>query len=103
MSINILPGTPETLRTMKGQKFVPHEGEGVVFVKLVMIRPETMEKDDPEKTVEDASGVILCGQLDEIRDQIGQWVDESAAEYRKLTKKVTSDQEPKPQPPTERW
>lgn len=69
---------------MNGQKFVPHAGEGVVFVKLVLIKPETMEKGDLVKTVEDAEGVVLCGDLKEIRDQVSKWIDESATEYRKV-------------------
>ena len=81
MSINILPGTDETLESMKGQVFIPHKGEGVVYLKLVMIKPDTMEKGDPKKLIEDSQGVILCGQLDEMQEQIDQWFQESAEEY----------------------
>ena len=94
MSINILPGTPETLAEMMGQKFVPPAGEGVVFVKLVMIKPDTMEKGDPAKTIQDAQGVLLCGQLDEIQKQVNEWLAESGQEQ---------EPEPTPQPPQERW
>ena len=81
MSINILPGTSKTLASMKGQKFKPHEGEGLVYIKLVMIKPETMEEGDPEQLVEDSEGVILCGQLDKIRNQIDKWFQDAVKEY----------------------
>ncbi len=82
MSINILPGTPKTLASMKGQKFVPHEGEGLVYIKLVMVQPDTMEHGDPQELIEDAEGVILCGQMDGIRAQINKWFDEAAQRYQ---------------------
>lgn len=83
MSIDILPGTPETLQKMKGQKFAPHAGEGVLYVKFVMVRPSTIESGDPEALINDAQGVILCGQLSEIKEQINKWFDEAAEEYSK--------------------
>ena len=83
MSINILPGTPETLASMKGQKFVPHEGEGLVYIKLVMVKPDTMEHGDPAQLINDSDGVMICGQMDKIRDQINQWFDDAAAQYIK--------------------
>lgn len=82
MSINILPGTKETLESMKGEAFVPHEGEGIVYLKLVMIKPDTIQE-DPQGLVEDAPAVILCGQLDEIGIQISKWFKESTEEYKK--------------------
>lgn len=81
MSINILPGTDETLDSMKGQTFTPHKGEGVVYLKLVMIKPDTMENGDPKTLIENAPSVVLCGQLDDIKEQIGKWFQESAEEY----------------------
>ena len=81
MSINILPGTSETLASMKGQKFKPHAGEGLVYIKLVMIKPETMENGDPEALVEGSEGVVLCGQLDKIQNQIDKWFQDAAKEY----------------------
>lgn len=81
MSINILPGTSEALESMKGQKFVPQKGEGLVYIKLVMVKPDTMENGDPRQLVDDAQGVILCGQLDKIQDQIKKWFEDAAKEY----------------------
>jgi len=82
MSINILPGTPETLASMKGQKFAPHDGEGLVYIKLVMVKPDTMENGDPEELISDAPGVIVCGQLDEIGKQITTWFEDAARKYK---------------------
>lgn len=83
MSIDILPGTSETLQKMKGQKLVPSDGEGVLYVKFVMVKPSTIESGDPETLINDAQGVILCGQLSEIKEQINKWFDEAAEEYSK--------------------
>ena len=86
--INILPGTPENLELMKGQKFVPQKGEGFVYLKLVMIKPDTMENGDPAQSVEDAEGVILCGRLDKIQGQIRTWFNEAAIDYRKSSGEI---------------
>lgn len=98
MSINILPGTKEALDQMKGQVVVPHEGEGVVYVKIAFIKPETMCDGDPAQVVENAPGVILCGQLAEIQTQISKWFAESQAEYLTATKKPDIEQ-----PQQEKW
>ncbi len=81
MSINILPGTDETLDLMKGQTFKPHKGEGIVYLKLVLVKPSTMESGDPKELIKNAPSVILCGQLNDIQEQIGKWFKESAEEY----------------------
>ena len=93
--MNILPGTKETLDQMKGHKFVPHEGEGVVYIKLAFIKPDTVENGDPSKLIEDAPAVILCGQLEEIRNQLNAWFTESSDKYTAEPKK--------PEQPKERW
>ena len=79
MSINILPS--ETLEQMKGQAFTPQPGEGIVYIKLVMIKPETMKDGDPTQMVSDAQGVVLCGQLSEIKSQMNTWFDETSEDY----------------------
>ena len=81
MTINILPGTEETLMSLKGQKFIPHDGEGLVYIKLVMLKPDTMENGDPNKAVADAPSAILCGQMGEIKNQIVKWFSDAAKTY----------------------
>ncbi len=83
MNINILPGTAEAIGQMKGQTFVPHDGEGVMYVKFVMVKPETMENGDPQRLIDDAQGVILCGQMSDMKLQINKWFDEAIEEYSK--------------------
>lgn len=82
MGIHIFPGTPDTFAEMKGQSFVPHKGEGLVFIKLAMLKPDTLESGDPQAVVEGTQGVILCGNLSQIKDQINKWFDEAAQEYQ---------------------
>lgn len=83
MSINILSGTKETLDSMKGQKFIPHEGEGVVYIKMIFLKPDTVENGDPTKVVTEAPGVIVCGQLLKIKEQIDKWFVEAQMKYTK--------------------
>lgn len=82
-NITILPGTDETFNEMKGQKFVPHDGEGVVYLKLTFLKPETVEKGDPAKAVAEAPGVVVCGSLEEIQAKINEWFGEARAQYHK--------------------
>lgn len=81
MSISILPGTPDVIAEMKGQKIIPHQGEGVIYIKFVMIQPNTIEHGDPQKVIDEAPGAIVCGQLSEIKDQMNKWFDETAKTY----------------------
>jgi hypothetical protein len=86
MSINILPGSSKTLDEIKGMEFVPHPGEGIVYLKLVMIKPETMKDGDPAMLVENTEGVVMCGQLAAIKKQIETWFNQTAKEYHKESK-----------------
>ena len=52
-----------------------------MYLKLVMVKPSTMKDGDPKELIENAPGVILCGQLNDIQAQIGKWFKESAEEY----------------------
>ncbi len=80
-NITILPGSSDTLEKMKGQSFVPHDGEGVVYIKLVMIKPDTMQSGNPKDLVDNAPGVVLMGQLADIKAQIDEWFGQSVTEY----------------------
>ena len=93
MRINILPGTDETLDAMKGQKLKLHIGEGIVYLKLVMVKPETMENGDPKELIKDAPGVVLCGQLESIKDQFNKWFDVvRAAQARRVVVQVDASE-----------
>ncbi len=83
MKISILPATPGMFEEMKGQKIIPHEQEGVVYIKLVMIKPDTIEHGDPAALVNESNGVVLLGKFPEIKAQIKRWFDESVREYKK--------------------
>lgn len=81
MSVNVLAGSQENLDLMKGKDFRPQEGEGLVYLKVVFLKPETMKNGDPAQVVNDAQGVILCGQLTAIQNQINEWFAQSQQEY----------------------
>lgn len=80
--MHIIPATNEAFAEMKGQKFVPHNNEGVIYIKLVALKPETVELGDPGETVNNARGVIVSGDLDAIKAQFLKWFDELVEEYK---------------------
>lgn len=78
--VNIIPATDEEFARMKGQSFVPHNGEGVVYIKVVALRPETIQS-GPKEAVDAAQGVVLAGKMDEIQAQINTWFQQIKDEY----------------------
>jgi hypothetical protein len=80
--MNTFPATEEVFESMKGQEFVPHNGEGVVYIKLVALKPDTIKNGDPRAATENAQGVVLCGDLDAIKAQINEWFDALSKEYQ---------------------
>lgn len=54
-----------------------------MYVKFVMVKPDTMENGDPQQLIDDAQGVILCGQMSDMKLQINEWFDEAIEEYSK--------------------
>jgi hypothetical protein len=80
--INIYPANDETFYALKGQKFEPQAGEGMVYVKLVGLRPETLLS-DPKGACENAEGVIALGDLQAIKNQFNAWLDALIEEYQK--------------------
>jgi len=83
MAINVLPANDENFAVMKGQEFVPQEGEGIVYIKLVAIKPATMKDGDPKGLVDGAQGVLVCGQMSEINAKLAEWFAQTAEEYTK--------------------
>lgn len=76
-----IAASDENFNLMKGQKFTPHDGEGVVYIKLVALTPETLEHGNPAVAVDTAEGVILAGKLDDIQHQLNKWFDELKRNY----------------------
>lgn len=72
----------ETFDQMKGCDFKPHDGEGLVAIKLVALRPSTIKEGDPEKAVSDAQTVLVCGRLEDIKQQFNTWLDALIQEYK---------------------
>jgi hypothetical protein len=80
--INIFPANDEVFGKMKGLEFVPQSGEGVVYIKLVALKPDTITNGDPKTATEDAPAVVLCGNLDAIKAQFIEWFDQLSKEYQ---------------------
>lgn len=83
MSVNTFAADVKTFSEMKGLDFVPNHGEGVVYIKVVGLKPETIKTGDPAKVCNDAQGVILAGSLQDIKNQINVFLDGMIEEYQK--------------------
>ena len=81
--MKLLPAKQEIFEQMRGIKFIPGNNEGVLYVKFVLVRPTTMEEGRAQAVIEDAPGVLLCGDLNEIKTQLNEWFDQAAKEYIK--------------------
>lgn len=80
--MDTLPATSEVFEKMRGLQFTPRAGEGVVYIKLVALKPETIASGDPAATTSNAQGVVCCGKLTEIKAQFNQWLDALIAQYQ---------------------
>lgn len=80
--MKIFPASEQVFQEMSGVNFVPHEGEGVVFINLVALKPTTIANGNPKTAIDTSQGVILCGRLEEIKDQINTWFDQLAQNYK---------------------
>lgn len=81
MTVNVLEATDENFAVMKGNEFIPKDGEGMVYIKVVAIKPSTMKDGDPKGLVGDAKGVLVCGQMSAIKEQLSVWFQEIAEKY----------------------
>jgi len=84
--MKVFPASEQVFEEMSGVKFVPHDGEGVVFINLVALKPTTIEKGNPKTAIDASPGVILCGQLSDIRNQLNAWFDQLAENYKETDK-----------------
>jgi hypothetical protein len=80
--MKIYPANQETFNALKGQNFTPHAGEGLVYVKLVALKPSTLLA-EPQSVCENAEGVVTVGNLQEIKQQFNSWLDALIEEYSK--------------------
>lgn len=83
MVVNVLEASDENFAFMKGRDFEPRQGEAIVYVKVVAIKPATMKDGDPKALVDGAMGVLVCGQMEDIQAQINVWMAETCEEYAK--------------------
>jgi len=83
MTVNVLEASDKNFALMKGKQFDPREGEAIVYIKVVAIKPATMKDGDPKGLVESSRGVLVCGQIVDIKAQINTWLGETCEEYSK--------------------
>jgi len=79
--MQIIPANDEFFESAQGADFTPHEGEGIIYVKFVMIRPATLKDGDPKDLIEKAQAVILCGRFEDMKEKIATFFDEAAKQY----------------------
>jgi hypothetical protein len=83
MTVNTFAADEKTFGEMKGLSFTPNQGEGVVYIKVVGLKPDTIKTGDPGKVCNDAQGVILAGSLSDIKSQINSFLDAMVEEYQR--------------------
>lgn len=72
----------KVLKEMSGKEFTPHPGEGVIYIKVVGLKPKTIAAtQDLTEIVNAAHGVILAGRLDEIQAQLNIWFNQLKEDY----------------------
>ena len=71
------------VETAKTDKFQPHQNEGMIYIKMVALKPSTVNTGDPVQVISDAPGAILLGSLSEIKTQFFEWYDQLVSDYQK--------------------
>ena len=57
--------------------------EGVMFVKFVLLKQETLASADAQSKIDSAPSTILLGNLDEMKATLSSWLDEAIKAYGK--------------------
>lgn len=65
-------------------KLILAPNEGVMFVKFVLLKQETLTNGDSQKAIDSAQGAILLGDLDEMKAQLSTWLSEAIDNYKKV-------------------
>ena len=81
MTLNIFKASKETFDEMQGKDFIPNANEGVVYIKVVGLKPDTIKNKSPNDVINNAEGIVMAGDLTEIKGQINTWLDELITEY----------------------
>lgn len=81
MTLKILEASEANFNNMAGKDVVLQNGEGVLYIKVVLLKPETIKAGDIPGVVQNAPAVVMCGQLDKIQSQINEWLSQSIKEY----------------------
>lgn len=78
--IQQIPLTPETNDLLK--KLILAPNEGVMFVKFVLLKQETLTNGIGIDKVNAAQGVVLLGDLEEMKTTLAGWMNEAVQQYK---------------------
>ena len=65
------------------QKLLLAPNEGVMLVKFVLLKQETLKAGSAQAKIDSAPSVILMGDLDEIKTTLGGWLNDAVELYKK--------------------
>lgn len=86
---------PQAVEILK--KLILAPNEGVMFVKFVLLKQDSLSKGEAMAKAEAAPAALLLGDLDEMKAQLSAWLDEAVAQYKKgvINGNSTTGQAPK--------
>jgi len=73
---------PQAVELLKQLLLAPNEG--VMLVKFVLLKQETLTAGEAQSKIDSAPSAILLGDLDEIKTTLVGWLNEAVAQYKKV-------------------
>lgn len=74
---------PESVESLKQLQL--GAGEGVMFVKFVLLKQETLASGAAQAKINAAPAAILMGDLGEMKSTLSGWLNEALEAYAKTT------------------
>lgn len=79
--IQQVPVNPQAVELL--QKLLLAPNEGVMLVKFVLLKQQTLASGEAQSKIDSAPSVILLGDLDEIKTTLAGWMNEAVEQYKK--------------------
>lgn len=73
---------PQAVELLKQLLLAPNEG--VMLVKFVLLKQETLKAGQAQEKIDSAPSAILLGDLDEIKTTLSGWLNEAVEQYKKV-------------------
>jgi hypothetical protein len=73
--------TPEAVESLQKLKLAPNEG--VMLVKFVLFRQETLTAGQAQEKIDSSPPGLLLGDVDEMKATLTNWLNEAIELYKK--------------------